>query len=83
MLWLYTALGGAAGIVGLLYWVFKAYYARAAAAAVAQERQAGADANQVEATNEEINRTNSAASAGDAAGRVFDGQADPGDLKGK
>jgi hypothetical protein len=78
-----AAVGGLGTVLGLVVWALKAYTAAKADKAIADERQAGADARDVEATNAEIKRMQDAAAAGAAAGRVYDTTADPNDKQGK
>lgn len=81
---LIAAAGGLGTILAVVVWALKAYTAAKAAKAIADERQAGADAREVEATNAEIKRVQNADAAGAAVDGLRVGQAsDPNDRDGQ
>lgn len=67
MVWLLSTL---AAIAPVAVWALRSYMLRMNQAAVEQERQAGRDAQQNEAIQNEIARNQRAADAGDAAAGV-------------
>lgn len=77
---LIAACGGLGTLLTLVVWALKAYTTTKATQAINAERQAGRDAQQNEANNEEIDRVNRAA---DASSGVRTGQTDAYDEAGK
>ena len=67
-----AALGGIGTVLSLAVWALKAYAAKKEADRMNAERQAGANASQVEANNAEIKRNEMAVTAGNAVDGVRD-----------